>query len=176
MERQPLSIRKFGEVCGVSHTEIQRKMKDLAIEGEPQGKGLPTLLSPAEQDRIAQVLFIPADAPSAPRQNVDVVGGGLSVYMPQPLAVRGANGDLSRHVQGMRLNMALGTFKGNQSSFRDALLSMAAENGKQLGHDMAMVEMNNALATHAELQNQVGKDLGVVEEAPADSPLTGGLK
>jgi len=168
VERQPLSIRKFAEVCGVSHTEIQRKMKDLAIEGEPQGRGLPTLLSPVEQDRIAQVLFIPADAPSIPRQNVDVVGGGLDVYMPQPLAVRGANGDLSRHVQGMRLTLAVDGFKGNRNSFRDALLSMSAENGKQLGHDMAMVEMSNALATHAAMQNQAGKQLGVVEEAPAD--------
>ena len=168
MERQPLSIRKFGEVCGVSHTEIQRKMKDLAIEGEPQGKGLPTLLSPAEQDRIAQVLFIPADAPSAPRQNVDVVGGGISVYTPQPLALKGSSGQLSRNVQTMHLTMALAAFKSNQGGFRDALLGLSAEEGRQIGHDMAAVQMSEALATHQALQSQMGKQLGVVEESPAD--------
>lgn len=58
MEREPLSIRKFGEVCGVSHTEIGRQMTALGISGTPQGKGLPTLISPTEQDKIAQTLFI----------------------------------------------------------------------------------------------------------------------
>lgn len=60
MERELLSIRKFTEVYGVSHTKIGRKMTALSILGTPQSKGLPTLLSPTEQDQIAQTLFIPA--------------------------------------------------------------------------------------------------------------------
>lgn len=99
MEREPLSIRKFAEVCGVSHTEIGRKMTTLGIAGTPQGKGLPTLLSPAEQDQIAQILFIPAEPPAAPAQHVEVLGSGLSVYTPAPLATRGTNSELSRHIQ-----------------------------------------------------------------------------
>lgn len=167
MERQPLSIRKFAEVCQVSHTEIARKMTALGISGTPQGKGLPTLLSPAEQDAIAAVLFIPAEPPAAPSQHVEVLGGGLSVYTPAPLATRGTDSGLSRHLQQQQLTQALQGFKGNQSSFRNALLGMAAESGRQLGHEMAIAEMNTALATHAELQQTVGKELGVVPDAAA---------
>ncbi|MGB3312319.1 MAG: hypothetical protein WBG32_08820 [Nodosilinea sp.] len=166
MERQPLSIRKFAEVCGVSHTEIGRKMTALGISGTPQGKGLPTLLSPAEQDSIAQTLFIPDKPPAAPAQHVEVLGNGLSVYTPPPLATRGINSELSRHLQQQQLTQALGAFKGNQASFRSALLGMAAESGRQLGHEMAVTEMNSALATHAQLQQTVGKELGVVEDTP----------
>ncbi|MGG6242649.1 hypothetical protein ACQ4N7_28915 [Nodosilinea sp. AN01ver1] len=165
MERQSLSIRKFADVCGVSHTEISRKMRELKIEGTPQGKGLPTLLSGAEQDKIAAVLFIPAEQPAAPSQHVEVLGSGLSVYTPTPLATRGTDSGLSRNLQTQQLTQALGAFKGNQASFRNALLGMAAESGRQLGHEMAVAEMNTALATHAELQQTVGKELGVVATA-----------
>jgi DNA-binding transcriptional MocR family regulator len=166
VERQPLSIRKFAEVCGVSHTEISRKMKELQIEGTPQGKGLPTLLSAVEQDAIAAVLFVPAEPPAAPLQHVEVLGGGLSVYQPAPLATRGTDSSLSRNLQQQQLTQALQGFKGNQASFRSALLGMAAESGQQLGHEMAIAEMNAALATHAELQQTVGKELGVVNAEP----------
>ncbi|MGB7314786.1 MAG: hypothetical protein WA939_17795 [Nodosilinea sp.] len=166
MERQPLSIRKFADVCGVSHTEISRKMKELSIEGTPQGKGLPTLLSGTEQDAIARVLFVPAAPPAPPSQQVEVLGGGLSVYQPAPLATRGTDSSLSRHLQQRQLTQALQGFKGNQASFRNALLGMAAEQGRQLGHEMAVTEMNTALATHAQLQQTVGKELGVVTDSP----------
>jgi DNA-binding transcriptional MocR family regulator len=162
VERQPLSIRKFAEVCGVSHTEIARKMRDLEIEGTPQGKGLPTLLSAAEQDKIAAVLFVPAELPASPEQQVEVLGGGLSVYAPAPLGTRGTDSSLSRHLQQQQLTQALQGFKSNQAGFRNALLGMAAESGRQLGHEMAIAEMNTALATHQNLQRQVGKELGVV--------------
>jgi hypothetical protein len=169
VEREPLSIRKFAEVCGVSHTEIGRKMTALGISGTPQGKGLPTLLSPTEQDKIAAVLVIPAEPPAAPAQQVEVLGNGLSVYMPPPLATRGVNSELSRHLQQQQLTQALGVFRGNQTSFRNALLGMAAESGRQLGHEMAVTEINTALATHAELQQTVGKELGVVTPDVADT-------
>ncbi len=94
MEREPPPIRRFAEVCGVSHTEVGRKMTTLGISGTPQGKGLPTLLSPAEQDKIAAVLFIPAEPPAAPAPHVEVLGSGLSVYTPAPLATRGVNSEL----------------------------------------------------------------------------------
>jgi hypothetical protein len=140
-------------------------MTTLSIEGTPQGKGLPTLLSPVEQDAIAQTLFIPAEPPAAPSQHVDVLGGGLSVYTPAPLATRGTDSGLSRHIQQQQLTQALGVFKGNQASFRNALLGMAAEQGRQLGHEMAIAEMNAALATHAAMQQTVGNELGVVADA-----------
>ena len=168
MERQALSIRKFAEVCQVSHTEISRKMTALGIEGTPQGKGLPTLLSPTEQDAIAAVLFVPAEPPAAPSQHVEVLGSGLSVYAPAPLATRGTDSSLSRNLQQQQLTQALQGFKGNQSSFRTALLGMASESGRQLGHEMAVAEMNAALATHAALQQTVGKELGVVADAHAE--------
>ena len=168
MERQALSIRKFAEVCQVSHTEISRKMTALGIEGTPQGKGLPTLLSPAEQDAIAKVLFVPAEPPAAPSQQVEVLGGSLPVYTPAPLATRGTDSGLSRNLQTHQLIQAVQGFKGNQAGFRNALLGMASESGRQLGHEMLLTEMNTAMATHAELQQTVGKELGVV--ATADEP------
>jgi hypothetical protein len=169
VERQALSIRKFAEVCGVSHTEIARRMKDLEIEGTPQGKGLPTLLSGAEQDAIAKVLFIPAEPPATPAKHVEVLGGGLSVYTPAPLATRGTDSSLSRNLQQRQLTQALGVFKGNQAGFRNALLGLASESGRQLGHEMLVTEMNTALATHAQLQQTVGNELGVVATEPADA-------
>jgi hypothetical protein len=161
VERELLSIRKFAEVCGVSHTEVGRKMTALGIKGTPQGKGKPTLLSPAEQDQIAATLFVAVEPIAPPVRDVEVVSGGLSVYQPLPLATRGTDGSLSRNVQTQQLTQALHSFKGNQASFRDALLGMAAESGRQLGHEMAIAEMNTALATHAHLQQTVGKQLGV---------------
>jgi hypothetical protein len=77
---------------------------------------------------------------------------------------------LSRNLQQQQLTQALGVFKGNKASFRNALLEMAAESGRQLGHEMAIAEMNAALATHAELQQQVGKGLGVVAAADTAAP------
>ena len=165
MERQSLSIRKFAEVCGVSHTEISRKMTALGIEGTPQGKGLPTLLSAAEQDLIAAVLFVPAEPPAAPSQHIEVLGGSLPVYQPAPLATRGTDSGLSRNLQTHQLIQAVQGFKGNQAGFRNALLGMASESGRQLGHEMLLTEMNTAMATHAELQQTVGKELGVVATA-----------
>jgi hypothetical protein len=47
---------------------------------------------------------------------------------------------------------------------------MAAESGRQLGHEMAIAEMNTALATHAELQQTVGNELGVVADADTAAP------
>lgn len=168
MERQPLSIRKFADVCGVSHTEIARKMKELEIEGTPQGKGLPTLLSATEQDAIAAVLFVPAEPPAAPQQQVEVLGSGMTVYTPPALATRGTDSGLSRALQQQQLTHALGAFKGNQASFRSSLLGMAAEQGRQLGHEMAIAEMNAALATHAALQQTAGKELGIVPDTPTE--------
>jgi hypothetical protein len=140
-------------------------MKELNIEGTPQGKGLPTLLSGAEQDVIAQTLFIPAEPPAAPAQHVEVLGSGLSVYQPAPLATRGTDSSLSRNLQKKQLTQALQGFKGNQSGFRNALLGLAAEQGRQLGHEMAIAEMNAALSTHAAMQQTVGNELGVVADA-----------
>jgi len=140
-------------------------MKELNIEGTPQGKGLPTLLSGAEQDVIAQTLFIPAESPAAPAQHVEVLGSGLSVYQPAPLATRGTDSSLSRNLQQQQLTQALQRFKGNQSGLRNALLGLAAEQGRQLGHEMAIAEMNAALSTHAAMQQTVGNELGVVADA-----------
>jgi hypothetical protein len=140
-------------------------MTTLSIEGTPQGKGLPTLLSAPEQDKIAAVLFVPAEPPAAPAPHVEVLGGGLSVYTPAPLATRGTDSSLSRNLQQQQLTQALQGFKGNQSGFRSALLGLAAEQGRQLGHEMAIAEMNAALATHAAMQQTVGNELGVVADA-----------
>lgn len=89
MERQSLSIRQFADVCSVSHTEIARKMKALNIEGSPQGPGKPTLLSPDEQDQIAQTLFIPAEQPPAPQHQTEVMGRA-SVFISPPAWLPGA--------------------------------------------------------------------------------------
>ena len=168
MERQSLSIRKFGDVCGVSHTEIQRKMKELDILGSPQGKGLPTLLSPDEQDKIAQVLFTPAGN-GAPSQDVEVIGTGLSVYSPKPLALKGSSGALSRRIQAMQIDQSLSMFAINQDAFDTALLEQAAEHGRQLGQLLHATKISAAMATHAELQERAGKQLGVIEDAPVDA-------
>ena len=172
MERQTLSIRQFATVCGVSHTEIARKMKELNIEGTPQGKGLPTLLSESEQDMIADALVIPATAPTAPAVEVEVIGGGLSVYTPAPLATRGTDSSLSRHLQTQQLTQSVQGFKSNQASFRDALLAMANEQGRQLGHEMQLTMMNAAMAQFGQLQNTVGEQMGVVAQEP--TPATDG--
>lgn len=168
MERQTLSIRQFAEVCRVSHTEISRKMKALNVKGLPQGKGKPTLLSPAEQDALTQALFTPASEPQ-PTHRVQVLGPDLSVYQPAILATQGTDAALSRQLQGQQLTLALGRFKTNRSSFRQALLSLAAENGRQLGHEMHVAEMGAALQEYSALQSSTGKQLGVVADGSESS-------
>lgn len=169
MERQTLSIRQFAEVCGVSHTEISRKMKTLNIKGMPQGKGKPTLLSPAEQDALAQALFTPAPDAQQPIHRVQVLGPDLSVYQPATLATQGTDASLSRQLQGQQLALALGRFKANHGSFRSALLSLAAENGRQLGHEMHVAEIGAALQEYSALQSSTGKQLGVVADGSESS-------
>ena len=168
-QRQTLSIRQFANVCGVSHTEIARKMRELGIEGQPQGKGLPTLLSEGDQDKIASALVIPLEPTPAPAVEVEVIGGGLSVYTPAPLATRGTDSSLSRHLQTQQLSHSVQGFKANQASFRDALLAMATEQGRQLGHEMQVSMMNAAMAQFGQLQTAVGNDLGVVAQ-PTPAP------
>lgn len=169
MERPSLSIRQFAEACGVSHTEIGRKMKALKIKGNPQGPGKPTLLSPADQDVIAGELFTPATAPTAPAPHVEVVGAGMSVYQPQQLATRGTDSGLARGIQQQQLSQSLQAFKGNNASFRDALLGMASEQGRQLGHEMAIAQMSAALSTFDQMQRSTGKELGIVDAAGGES-------
>jgi len=164
VERQTLSIRQFATVCGVSHTEISRKMRELNIEGTPQGKGLPTLLSESEQDAIADALVIPAAPPAAPAVEVEVLGGELSVYTPVPLATKGTDSSLNRHLQTQQLTHSVQGFKANTASFRDALLAMATEQGRQLGHEMQLSLMNAAMAQFGQLQNTMGKQMGVVAQ------------
>lgn len=170
MERQTLSIRQFATVCGVSHTEISRKMKELNIEGTPQGKGLPTLLSESEQDMIADALVIPAAPPAAPAVEVEVIGGELSVYTPAPLATRGTDSSLNRHLQTQQLAQSVQGFKANQASFRDALLAMANEQGRQIGHEMQLTMMNAAMAQFGQLQATVGEQMGVVAQGQPAAP------
>ncbi len=167
MERQTLSIRQFANVCGVSHTEISRRMKELNIEGTPQGKGLPTLLNEAEQDAIAAALVIPAAEPTAPAVEVEVIGGELSVYTPAPLATRGTDSSLSRTLQTQQLSQSINGFKANQGAFRNALLAMATEQGRQLGHEMQVSMMNAAMQQFTQLQSTVGNDLGVTAQPTA---------
>lgn len=162
VERKDLSIREFALLCNVSHTEVGRKMKDLDITGRPQGRGKPTLLSPADQDRIAQALFTPVEPPPfAPPS-----AGGISIYQAAPLATRGLDGSVTRYRDQMQMKASVQGFKANNASFRNALLGMASEQGRQLGHEMFTAQMSSAFSTYDQLQRGTGQDLGVVQEHP----------
>ena len=158
MERKPLSIRQFAELCSLSHTEIKRRMTSLGITGQPQGRGRPTLLSPADQDAIATSVFspAPADAPAP--------AGSLEVYSPDPLATIGSDASGQRYIQQIQLSGAVETFGTNQQNFRSAMLARAREQGRQLGHEMAATEISEALSTYEQVQKTAGKGLGVVAD------------
>ena len=169
MERQSLSIRQFAAAVGVSHTEVVRQMKAAGIVGNPQGQGKPTLLSPADQDALSAVLFVPAPA-VAPSHHVEVVGQGMTVYQPATLATRGTDASISRAMQTQQLTQSLQAFQANKAGFREALLAMATEEGQQLGHEMVIAQMNAAMATYQGVQTEAGKSLGVLpNQAPAQT-------
>lgn len=158
MERKPLSIRQFAELCSLSHTEVKRRMTSLGITGQPQGRGRPTLLSPADQDAIATSVFSPAPAP-APAPT-----GSLEVYQPAPLDTTGSDASNQRYIQQIQLSSAVEGFGTNRRNLRSALLARAREDGRQLGHEMATVEISEALSTYEQVQRQAGKGLGVVTD------------
>jgi len=162
VERKDLSIREFALLCNVSHTEVGRKMKDLDITGRPQGRGKPTLLNPAEQDRIAQSLFTPVESPPfAPPS-----AGGISIYQAAPLTTRGVDGSAMRYRDQIQMKASVQGFQANNASFRNALLGMASEQGRQLGHEMFTAQMSSAFSTYDQLQRGTGQDLGVVQKHP----------
>jgi DNA-binding transcriptional MocR family regulator len=85
-----LSIRQFAESVGTSHTEVRRAMAQLGIEGDPQGKGKPTLLKEDEQSQIAQALGIEPTEPAAEYRQVEVMTGNhrATVEAPElPMAI-----------------------------------------------------------------------------------------
>jgi hypothetical protein len=165
VERQSLSIRQFAAAVGVSHTEVVRQMKAAGIVGNPQGQGKPTLLSPADQDALSAVLFVPA--PAAPSHHVEVVGQGMTVYQLATLATRGTDASLARTLQEQQLTQSLQSFQANRVGMREALLAMATEEGAQVGHEMVIAQMNAAMATYQGVQTEAGKSLGVLPTPPA---------
>ena len=150
----------------MSHTEISRKMGELNISGTPQGKGLPTLLSPDEQDKIAQVLF--QSEPVQPiAVEVEIVGSGLSVYQPKPLARKGCDGALNRQIQSNQVGQALQVLQENGYQLADLIIAASAEQGATLAHQANVARANALMAGLAAGQDQLGKALGVLE-TPVD--------
>lgn len=163
VERKELSIREFSELCGISHTEMSRKMAALGIIGNPQGRGKPTLLSPADQDALSQALFTPAVKPSEVHTEPS---GGVQVYVPQPLFLRGSDGSADRLRGEMVLGGAVGQWMSNQNAFHAALLASSQERGAQLGAQMFATEMGAAMSTYQGMQATAGNGLGVLEDSP----------
>ena len=169
MERKEMSIRAFAELCRVSHTEIRRKMTDLGIKGNGGGRGKPTLLSVADQDRIAQKLFVSDDGEieSAPSNTFQ---GELAPYTPTPLRTYFQQKADERFRREIRSKAAVNQFNQNRDALRQALIGFAREDGVNLGDEMAEAKLNAAMSQYEYRQVLAGKALGVIPEAPAVSP------
>ena len=168
MERQKRSIREFAKLCGVSHTEIGRKMTQLGVKGQREGRGKPTYLSPDEQDRIAQTLFVPAeeDELNGESQQDFSVGGDLATYIPMPLQTRLQRGEDERFRSELKGQVALNLFERNRNTFRQTLIALSEEEGKNLGNDMADAQISAAMRQYDRRQEQMGKSLGVIQKSP----------
>lgn len=156
-----LSIRQFAEVAGVSHTEVRRQMALLSIEGEPQGKGKPTLLDGAEQMQLEQALGIKRNEP-AESVDVEVFGPGIEIYQPGGLTTRRFDNSEIRRQQTRQLGEGLNTVIANKAGLRTAVLEVFAEQGEQLGHEANAVMMSRFMRTVEAGQRDMGKHFNVV--------------
>jgi DNA-binding transcriptional MocR family regulator len=159
------SIRQLAKHLKVSHTTVSSHMSRLGITGESQGEGKPTLISEDDCLRIARSINPVLEPPAV--QAVEVVVETTAIEsIPQPQYFV-PESSFSRQLDLHRLKGSIQGFKSNQQRFRDAMLSLAIEQGRQLGHEMKAAMLDTTFATFESVGNETSEELGLTQQ-PSD--------
>lgn len=140
-------------------------MSRLGITGESQGEGKSTLISEDDCLRIAQSINPVVEPP--PLQAVEVVVETTAIEtIPQPQYFV-PESSFSRELDLQRLKTSIHGFKANNQRFRDAMLTLAMEQGRQLGHEMKAAMLDTTFATFESVGNEASGELGLTQQ-PSD--------
>lgn len=140
-------------------------MSRLGITGESQGEGKPTLISEDDCLRIAQSINPVVEPP--PLQPVEVVVETTAIETnPQPQYFV-PESSFSRELDLQRLKTNIHGFKASNQRFRDAMLTLAIEQGRQLGHEMKAAMLDTTFATFESVGNETSEELGLTQQ-PSD--------
>lgn len=140
-------------------------MSRLGITGESQGEGKSTLITEADCLRIAQSIN-PASEPPAVKAVEVVVETTAIETIPQPQYFV-PESSFSRELDLLRLKTNIHGFKANNQRFREAMLSLAMEQGRQLGHEMKTAMLDTTFATFENVGNITSEELGLTQQ-PSD--------
>jgi len=158
------SIRELAQHINVAHSTVSAHMERLGIEGQSQGPGKATLLTDEECLDIAASIHPPVE--TLPIEAVEVVLDTPDIDL-KPLEYRVADSTFSRLLQTAQMARNIEGWKANAASLRQALLALAAEQGRQLGHEMFQAKMSTALSESYALERQTAQDLGLTQN-PSD--------
>lgn len=159
------SIRELARYLKVSHSTISAHMSRLGITGESQGEGKPTLISEDDCLRIAKSINPVSEPPAI--QAVEVVVETTAIEtIPQPQYFV-PESSFSRELDLQRLKTTIQGFKASNQRFRQAMLGLAIEEGKQLGHEMKAAMLDTTFATFENVGNITSEELGLTQQ-PSD--------
>ena len=159
-----ISIRELAQHINVAHSTVSAHMEKLGITGQSQGTGKATLLTPEECSQIAASIHPAVEA--LPIQAVEVVLSTPDVDL-KPLEYQVADSTFSRQLQKDQMSRTIEGWKTNAASLRQALLALAEEQGRQLGHEMFQMKMSTAITESYALETQTAQDLGLTQN-PSD--------
>ena len=158
------SIRELAQHINVAHSTVSAHMERLGIEGQSQGPGKATLLTDEECLDIAASIHPPVE--TLPIEAVEVVLDTPDIDL-KPLEYRVADSTFVRQLQKDRMSRDIESWKTNAASLRQALLSLAQEQGCQLGHEMHQMKFITAISESQALERQTAQDLGLTQN-PSD--------
>lgn len=160
MANKDLSMRKFAQLLGTTHTTVGAIMKSLNISGHSEGPGKATLLTWEEQDAITKE-FLKED--SKPTQAaIEAVSVEIEVYQPSQQGYVVPDSSVSRLIGETKLMQSLDRTKQNLENLRQARLRQFAELGAQQGYEMYETFQNSMLTAFERLSTQSAQQSGLL--------------
>lgn len=168
------SIRQLADDLNVSHTTIRSAILELETErghpiGKSGGRGRPTELNEAECELIASKFYKPAFIQDSRPQAVSGLAvrqseQAIDVYQTEKLqlTVTDSTVQLTQAVQS--LDATLQQWLSNSQTLEAALLQDSAMKGTQLGTQMAIAKVGNAVKSAQAVELELAKKLGLVQE------------
>lgn len=94
----------------------------------------------------------------------EVLGSDITIFQPGGLTTRVYDKSITRQNQQAQLGQGFQQYRTNNQVLRQALLSMAEEEGVQLGHEAMAVKMSSFMRTYQEGLAQMGNATGATGE------------
>lgn len=162
-----LSIREFAESIDSNRTTVRDAMKALNLSGNPQGKGKPTLLSQSDQSALARYIKPELSRAIVTHAQVSVVPSESSDSLVNSDSIAPARYEVEDNSQALETTeadvlKAFGQFFNNSQGFESAFLQMADLQGSSLGVQYVARKYQAASNKANELEQQMGKQVGLV--------------